>query len=194
MIAVPRPSATPKIEACILLGGLSQRMGRDKAALRLGRRTLTSHIRAVADAAGLRVRIFREDSVTRCGPLGGILTAFHLGNADAYLFLACDMPFVSERLLSRLLRASRGGTKATFASAEQRVGFPCLIPRSAVELIEQRRAAGEFSMRSLAKHLHAATVAAGSDGLFNINTPADLAMAKHLHARRVADKFPRDKK
>ena len=41
------------IEAIILAGGRSRRMGGDKARLRLGRRTLLGHARALAAALGL---------------------------------------------------------------------------------------------------------------------------------------------
>jgi molybdenum cofactor guanylyltransferase len=191
---VPRRFRTVNIEACILLGGLSQRMGRDKAALRLDRRTLTSHIRAAAESAGLRVRIFRRDNVTRCGPLGGILTALRRGSADAYLFLACDMPFITERLLRRIIRASRDGNRAVFTASDKRTGFPCLIPRSMLNLIEEQRIGGEFSIRSLAASLNAASACARGVESFNINTPDDLEAAKLLQQRRVGGKFPRDNK
>jgi molybdenum cofactor guanylyltransferase len=155
-------------------------MGRDKSRLLLAGRSLSAHVRSAAEAAGLRVRVFRGDTVPRCGPLGGILTAFHRGDADAYLFLACDMPFVSARLLRRIILASRRGKLPVFSMAQPRVGFPCLLPRTSLEAIDTQRKSGEFSIRSLCGRLNAALVSADTDELFNINTPSDLDIAKCL--------------
>src|SRR5438552_694081 len=88
---------------CILAGGLSKRMGRDKGALRLGSRTLLGRIRAETQKLDLPLRIIRNDVVAHCGPLGGIYTALKTSGAEAELFLARDMPFVSAALLQRLL-------------------------------------------------------------------------------------------
>ena len=64
-----------RFEMCILAGGLSSRMGRDKSRLRLGGRTLLARIRATAKVIGLPHRIIRRDLVANCGPLGGLYTA-----------------------------------------------------------------------------------------------------------------------
>ena len=90
--------STP-LEVCILAGGLSSRMGRDKARLRLNGRTLLAQVRDAAQTLGCPVRVIRRDLVTRCGPLGGVFTALKTSRAEAVLFLACDMPFVSPELL-----------------------------------------------------------------------------------------------
>jgi hypothetical protein len=65
----------PECEICILAGGLSSRMGRNKAALRIGRRTLLGVVRDNARRLDLPVRVIRRDLVPRCGPLGGICPA-----------------------------------------------------------------------------------------------------------------------
>ena len=91
-------------EICILAGGLSRRMGREKSKLKLGKRTMLGHIRATAKATGLPVRVIRRDSVPRCGPLGGIYTALKSTPAATVLFLSCDMPLVSVELLQKLLK------------------------------------------------------------------------------------------
>ena len=93
------------LEVCILTGGLSTRMGRDKSRLRLGPRTMLGHIRVAARRLGFPVRTIRHDSISRSGPIGGIYTALRSSNTDAVLFLACDMPFVSVDFLQRMIRA-----------------------------------------------------------------------------------------
>jgi molybdopterin-guanine dinucleotide biosynthesis protein A len=90
-------------EICILAGGLSRRMGKDKTRLRLGRRSMLALIRAQARATGLPVRVIRRDAVPRCGPVGGIYSALQTTRAEAVLFLACDMPFVTAELIQWIL-------------------------------------------------------------------------------------------
>jgi len=103
-----------RFEICILAGGLSSRMGRDKSRLRLGGRTLLAHVRATAKMIGLPHRIIRRDLVAHCGPLGGLYTALVTSRADATLFLSCDMPFVSAGLLEMLVRKARHNENALF--------------------------------------------------------------------------------
>src|SRR5690349_6523011 len=98
-----------RLEVCILAGGLSTRMGGDKARLRLGRRTMLSIIRGTASDLGVPVRIIRKDLIARCGPLGGLLTGLKTTRADAVLFLACDMPLISRALLHKIIHVSSEG-------------------------------------------------------------------------------------
>jgi molybdopterin-guanine dinucleotide biosynthesis protein A len=168
-------------EICILAGGLSTRMGRDKAQLRLGNRTLLSHIRATAKSLGLPVRLIRRDAVPRCGPLGGIVTAMRSTHAKAILFLACDMPFVSADLLRELLDRARQSGAALFTEDGCTAGFPIVLRRTTLPLVEQQIAFGELSIQSLAVALKARTLKTGrrfTGQLRNINTPADWQAAR----------------
>jgi molybdopterin-guanine dinucleotide biosynthesis protein A len=182
----------PRLEICILAGGLSTRMGRDKARMKIDGVTMLARIRTVAMNANIRltgyanarkgelqprVRVLRKDAVPRCGPLGGIVTALRTARAQGVLFLACDMPLITPLLLRRLFRASADGKCATFTAQEQRVGFPLLLPVTDLAVVEEQLAAGEFSLQSLAGKLHARRLllAARSAELDNVNTAADLA-------------------
>src|SRR5882672_1217416 len=111
-------------EICILAGGLSKRMGRDKARLRLGPNTMLGHIRATARRTGWPVRVIRRDLVPRCGPLGGVYTALKTTQSDAVIFLACDMPFVEVEVLDWLLDDHRSTPRPLFTMYRGRVGFP----------------------------------------------------------------------
>lgn len=155
-------------------------MGRDKARLRIGTSTLLTHARRAALAAGLgRVRTLRHDLVPRCGPLGGIITALRTTRADAVLFMACDMPFVTAGLLRRIARSSRRGQRSVAATQTGRSGFPLLLPASTLPAIERQVAGREFSLQRLltvlaAQHLE---IPARSAVLFNINTPEEARAA-----------------
>jgi molybdenum cofactor guanylyltransferase len=171
-----------KFEVCILAGGLSTRFGRDKARLRFGRRTMLSIIRHAALELRIPVRVIRRDRVPRCGPLGGILTALQTTRAGAVLFLACDMPLITPALLRKLLRASRNGSRAAFASADSRPGFPLLLPRATLPTVESQIAQRSLSIHGLAGTLVPCPirVRASKTQLLNVNTPEDAEAAAGL--------------
>ncbi|MDR2800073.1 MAG: molybdenum cofactor guanylyltransferase [Desulfovibrio sp.] len=95
----------------VLAGGVSLRLGRDKAALRLQGASLLE--RAVSLVNGLVGRVLvvgREDAAFPCladdkpdiGPAGGIATALRYFG-EACLVLSCDLPFMDAGTLRRLL-------------------------------------------------------------------------------------------
>ncbi|MGB0580867.1 MAG: molybdenum cofactor guanylyltransferase [Limisphaerales bacterium] len=170
-------SDSPKneIHACILAGGLSSRMGEEKAGMMLGRRTLLQIAeRKVADWPCM---IIREDVVPRCGPIGGIITGFAQCEAERILFLPCDMPFVSSGLLQDL--ANEAGA---CADQDGLAGFPMVISRSAEPTIRELHARDEYSLQRLVRELDLKRVACADPGreLFNINTPEDFEKAKRI--------------
>ena len=170
-------------EICILAGGLSQRMGRDKSRLKLGQKTMLAQIRAAARATGLPVRIIRRDRLPRCGPLGGIYTALASTRAQAVLFLACDMPFVTTELMQSMLPFQRGRPKASFTRARGAVGFPLLLPRRSLPLVARQIKRRELSLQALAKVLGAKIIRPPSSALprlLNVNTPGDLRQARRM--------------
>jgi molybdopterin-guanine dinucleotide biosynthesis protein A len=176
----------PKISVSILAGGLSSRMGRDKARVRLGQRTLLAHARRATKELSLPVRVIRRDLVPRCGPLGGVFTALKTSRADAELFLACDMPFVSVALLKRLLRALRN-RRAVFTVVDGTAGFPFALRVDCLPVVERQLAAKEFSLQSLAKSLRATRISpprGRTDETLNINTASELATARAIKGRR----------
>lgn len=178
-------------EVCILAGGLSSRLGRDKAELRLGGQTLLSHARAAAEALGLAVRVIRRDLVPRCGPLGGIYTALTTTRARSVLFLCCDMPFVPEMFLRRLLERSSPNGRGVFTVLDGRAGFPFLLNMSALQQVERMLEQKQHSLQTLAKNLRARRIQPTKiegESLLNINTPDDWAQARRLWEARSTSK------
>src|SRR5688500_4569517 len=105
--------------AAILAGGHARRFdGRDKSALVVGGRSILdrqlTELAAVCDDLMLvigehtpvdppgGVRLVR-DKVPGCGPLGGLDAALEAARHDALVVVACDMPFVTSRLVGHLL-------------------------------------------------------------------------------------------
>jgi len=190
---IARQRATKKssaIEVFILAGGRSSRMGRDKSRLRLGRRTLCGHVRALAHQLGYPARTIRHDLISPCGPLGGIYTALSTSDAKSVLFLSNDMPFVSVNLLRRLTARFKPGVKSLFVTDAGFVGFPFLLSRSVLPAVARQIADERYSLQELAKALDAQVFRVTSRfaaELLNINTPADWAVAR-LHWRMLTRK------
>src|SRR6187200_951270 len=109
--------------AAILAGGRASRFGgRDKSALIVERLPILDRQMAVLSkitddvlfVVGEQttpprsdVRVVR-DRVTASGPLGGLDAALAAARHDALVLLACDMPFVTARLLEHLLALTSG--------------------------------------------------------------------------------------
>jgi len=166
-------------------------MGRDKAGLRLGSRTFLAHIQAEAQKLGLPLRTIRRDLIPACGPLSGIYTALRTTRADAELFLACDMPFVSVELLETLLASWRKNQRSLFTLCKGKAGFPFLLPARAWPIVERQISIRQFSLQELAAVLKARLIRpprAQQSGLLNVNAPADLQTARECWARRIHDR------
>ena len=171
----------PDGEICILAGGLSSRMGRDKSRLRLDGKTLLRHAQDLAAQISWPSRVIRRDAVKRCGPLGGVYTALKTSPAEWVLFLACDMPFVPAALLERLIVKSRGSTGAVFTRHHRgKVGFPFMLRRDKIAAIEAMLWEKRYSLQDLAHRCAAAVLIPRVEkmDLFNINTDADWVSAK----------------
>jgi molybdopterin-guanine dinucleotide biosynthesis protein A len=170
------------MEICILAGGLSTRMGRDKTRLRLGGKTLLRRVRDVAGQTRWPVRIIRRDLVARCGPLGGVYTALQTTRAKSVLFLACDMPFVTVELIDRMIELppAKSGAIFTRNGLGGKLGFPFLLRRNLLAKVQRQLAQHRYSLQTLAARCRAKIFAARLARLvlFNVNTPGDWERAR----------------
>jgi molybdenum cofactor guanylyltransferase len=118
----------PSIEAFLLAGGESSRMGRNKALLELNGEPLIQRaanlLTALVSSISLVISATQPanskntdpysnfglptlvDSWPSAGPLGGIATALAAAQSKSCLILACDMPFLTREWLTFLLDQS----------------------------------------------------------------------------------------
>lgn len=119
----------PILNGLVLVGGKSQRMGRDKSNLdyhgkpqreyvcellqKVGVQPyLSCRMEQVADLKSLNYELI-PDTFAELGPLGAILSAFRARPNDAWLVIACDLPFLDEAILNELIQNRRISAQAT---------------------------------------------------------------------------------
>ena len=115
------------LSGLILAGGLSSRMGQDKAELRWQGQTLLHHTVTLAQQAGCDdIQISRnkaggiQDNFPRQGPLAGLEAALPYCHHPRVLLLCIDMPLLLPGTLQPLLHST---TSAHFAGQP----FPALL-------------------------------------------------------------------
>jgi molybdopterin-guanine dinucleotide biosynthesis protein A len=102
-----------QIEAFILAGGASRRMGSDKARLVINGKTFLQQIAETLQHVASNIVVVGQDSQDlaftsvadvhpQWGALGGIHTALTHCKAEWAIIVACDLPFVTAELFKRL--------------------------------------------------------------------------------------------
>lgn len=196
-----------QIEAFILTGGRSSRMGRDKAAINLGGTTLAER---AADTIrdGLGPVLIRR--VTACdegvpavtppqvrdiypdtGAVGAVHAALFNAGSDWAFVIACDLPFVTPDLLRRLFEHISIEAEAVVpVQADARVQPLCAFYRidPSLSVFEAALSDGEITppMHKVLQGLKTVYLPfeqiedlPGADRFFmNVNTPEDLRRAE----------------
>jgi molybdopterin-guanine dinucleotide biosynthesis protein A len=180
------------VTGLILAGGRSRRFGEDKASYVVGGRTMLEHVyhavRGVADQLYVSVRDSDAmlpipvpvvvDRVVDSGPLGGLEAGLSAASTPWVLVVACDMPFVTEGVLRRLVDACGPDESAVVArSPDGRTQPLCACYNAEVlPVVRRALASGRLPIHELLKRLPRLTyVDVPAGALRNINAPADLA-------------------
>jgi molybdenum cofactor guanylyltransferase len=190
------------VEAFILVGGTSSRMGKDKSQLRFGDRTsvqiiggeLQSVARSVvtvgaqAPLDGNLLNI--PDSRLNWGPLAGIHAALGHAQSEFCLIVACDFPFVNSKLFERLLDCMNESDAVVPIQRDRRVQPLCSVYRRSpcVAAAAKAIAAGEHSPRALLDRIRVRYISfneisdlEGAEYFFyNVNTPDNYERAKQI--------------
>lgn len=185
------------LRGLVLAGGMSSRMGADKAQLLIEGRPLLARLTEgllevtadVAIAAGTEERAglyrkllgdtagrvrFAADRFPGSGPLAGL----HAGLSalpEGYAFVtACDMPVIDRSFLKRLAEAAeRTGADVVHAPGQP---FHALYHTRASGRLETELQAGRCKVMALLAELHGCETEppAGAETLwYNLNTPED---------------------
>lgn len=199
-----REASYPSTLGCILAGGLSRRMGGgDKALIHLGGRPLIAHVaerlrpqvpalivNANGDASrftSFGLLVIADTIEGFPGPLAGLLSAMrHAARAgfDDVLTVAADTPFLPHDLGQRFHAERQPRDAVVIASSGGRAHPVVGLWRVALadDLEDWLQSDQERAVRTWAGRHPLTTVdfsAETADPFFNINTPADLAIAEH---------------
>jgi len=176
------------VNAFLLAGGASSRMGRDKALLEVGGRPLVAIALDKLHALGFVPRLcgsrpdlagFAEtipDNFAGCGPLGGVEAALTVTDSDRNLFLPVDLPELPVTFLRWM--AARAETTGAIATIPRFGGRPqplCAVySRRLLPGVRAALAAGDFRMMA-AIPAAAAAASEGIDG-FDVESVAAALM------------------
>ena len=205
--------------AIVLAGGSSTRLGRDKGLLQLGEKPLFKHVLDSVDdlvdetvlvvsshaqernyrkhtPIDTRIVIDKRDMKT---PLVGALTGFESAHGEYSLVLSCDVPFVSQSILSLLLDLSMNKnaviprwpngyiepllavyrTEVAKAASNDALDDGRLDMQAMVDKLQGIRYVSTLVLRQLDPELRT---------FFNVNTISDLrkaeAILNHTHPER----------
>ncbi len=199
------------ISAFIQAGGLSTRMGRNKALLPLGGKRCLEWVIAAARAVTPEITVITSDPCVRgicqkaeiavasdlyegVGPLAGLHAALVRCRREAALILACDLPFLTGAFLGRLVEAFQGVEALIPLDAQGRPQPLCAVyavaclPKvtEAIERGERRmtRLLERLSVRFLA-FSEVAHLPGAEDFFRDLDTPDDYARARErFHERQ----------
>lgn len=183
-----------RLSGIVLAGGLSRRMGRNKAELCLNGKTLlqiqADKLLALgiedlmlsgADCPALPGTRVVHDEFAGKGPLGGLHACLQAAKNPACLVLSVDVPLIPSETLARLCRAHRGGATVLRHGdlEEPLIGvYDRCVSGSISEMIGN----GRYAVRDLRNTVrwNIFDYSGPEELLINCNTPEDFISAKQL--------------
>ena len=189
------------VEAVVLAGGASQRMGRDKAQLPVEGVAMVERVAAALGACFERVRVVIrpgmhaplalpaiEDRHDERGAMVGIAAALAAADAPWVAVAACDLPFVQPAVLLALAALAPVDSEHDIVAPLGARGPEPLLALYRKRLtpeLERRIAAGELALRPLLQpprllavpELELRSIDPALASLHNVNRPDDLVRA-----------------
>lgn len=201
---------SPPITPAILAGGVSRRLGRDKAVEPFGDETLLRRVMRRASAAagssdvvvviaddGQKDRTPADiphrlvlDAFPGSGTLGGIYTGLQAARNEWALVVACDMPFISAPLLRYMIGLRNDFNAVVPIIGERPEPTHALYSRQCLPAISQRLQAGQLKAAGFLDLVRVRYVDESEArrfdpellSFFNVNRPEDLARAVKIAA------------
>ena len=153
----------PKLNALILIGGQSKRMGKDKSLLDYHGKPQWQHsvslVEDLVDKTFISVRANQQvdypsllvDKIAGIGPFGAILTALESYPNRAFLVLATDLPYIDQKALKKLI-SKRDATKYATALQGNNKDYPeplaCIWEPKALPILQ------EYLQKKIYKPIH----------------------------------------
>jgi molybdenum cofactor guanylyltransferase len=195
------------VTGVLLAGGNSRRMGEDKRYLVVGEQTLLERGLAVLrsifqevlvviaqDSLPLNVdaRVVR-DLVPDCGSLGGLYTGLTQATTPYIFVVACDMPFLDPAVITQFT-SRRASADIVMAKLAARLHpMHALYGKGCLPVVEQMIGARQLKIQGMVQHAplrvqyvteaDLLTIDPSGRSFHNVNTPADLEVARSLLAQ-----------
>lgn len=188
----------------VLAGGLSSRMGEDKALLMRNNTSMLDFSQQLLTNAGINKVVISgnankindqqqiNDIVEQAGPVGGIYSVIKQYQPKALLILPIDLPLMTSQALAKLKQIGELSTKACFF---QDHSIPLYLPVNAfVEMFLQQAFQGDKfknsgrgpSIRSLLQQIpHQEVNITNAQLLFNTNTPEQWQQAQQTFKKQL---------
>ena len=172
----------------VLCGGVSRRMGVDKATLLVDGVAMARRVADALALAGCRPVVaiggkpgdlgsFGLECIADLhpgeGPLGGILTALSQASGGPVAVLACDLPDIEATTVAKLIE-SLGEHHSAMAHSDRAEPLCAVWSPSAAPLLQARFELGERALHRAIDGLDIVWVDVPKHELRNVNTPADL--------------------
>ena len=178
-----------KITGIVLAGGKSSRMGYDKGLAKVGERKMIElviqSLKKVCDTIiiisntnaynDLNIPVY-VDLIKDCGPIGGIFTGLFHSQTDHNLIVACDMPFVSDKLLNNIINHCENN-QIVIPSIKNQLEPLCGYYHKNILLeIKSFVDDEEYSVHKIIKHFKYEAIPFDSNSILltNVNTPDEL--------------------
>lgn len=173
----------------ILIGGDSSRMGTDKANYEVDGSPMAVRVAEAARLAGAdeilmvggtaaRAKklpgVWKKDAFPGEGPLGGVITALKAAAHDSVVVLSCDMPFITDAVVTSLVRALDDAQASV--GRTDRLNWLCAAwsKQECLATLQSVWKRDERAVHRAAVLLDVAEVPVPAVAVRNINEPGDL--------------------
>lgn len=195
------------VTGVLLAGGKSRRMGEDKRYLVVGEQTLLERglgvlssifhevlVVIAQDSPPLDVdaRVVR-DLVPDCGSLGGLYTGLTQATTPYIFVVGCDMPFLDQAVISQFTSRRTTADIVMAKLAARLHPMHALYGKGCLPAMEQMILARQFKIQEMVSHASLRvryvteadllTIDPSGRSFHNVNTPADLEVARSLLSR-----------
>jgi len=193
-----------KVSGIVLAGGKSRRLGRDKALIRLGTRTLIEivldKLRCLSDELILSTNEFDKfafldipmvrDIYRKGGVLGGLYSGLQATKSPFALVVACDMPFLNLNLLRFMILHAPGYDVVVPRLSMGIEPLHAIYARTCLEPIRETLEEGRLRIIDFWEHVRVRYIEEDEIevldpkklSFFNINSPEDLNRAREIMA------------
>lgn len=177
----------------ILAGGQSRRMGRNKALIRYGGKTIIEYVLAAIPAPAEHIKVITNekepfaflpvaliaDVYPQLGPISGIHAGLRDSSFQFNFFIACDMPLISSEVITFILNRHQDEDILGLQSPRGPEPLCTIYSRNCVPVVEDQIARGNYSLHNLFKRVPSVFIEPPDFArLFNMNTPHDFKKFK----------------